>query len=105
MKDGDVLKNILRDNHMGNMALLTGADNISISNDSFREKSTKIIQWFKDGDFIPICTMNVFCDFYSDGESYSTHWLYSRRLSYLEQMVTSVSNYLFGRKVMENEEK
>jgi hypothetical protein len=93
-KDGDILKNILRDNYMGNMALLTQPDNISISNYSYNDKANKIKRWFRDGDFIPICTMNVFNDFYSDHKSYDIHWLYEKRLSYLKQMADSVSNYL-----------
>ena len=104
MKDGDILVNILRDNHMGNMALLTEPDNISISNDSFRDKSQKITQWFKDGDFIPICTMNIFSNFYSNDEGYSTHWLYTKRVSYQGQMIKSVCGYLFGVEGTENEE-
>jgi hypothetical protein len=104
-KDGDVLKNILRDNHLGNMALLTEPENIKISNKPFKIKSAKITQWFKEGDFIPICTMNVFSDFYSNDESDSTHWLYSKRLSYLEQMINSVNNYFFGVEAIENEGK
>jgi len=104
IKDGDILVNILRDNHMGNMALLTETDNISISNDSFYDKSAKITQWFKDGDFIPICTMNVFSDFYSDDEGYSAHWLYTKRLSYLKQMIKSVCAYLFDSEGKKNEE-
>jgi len=89
---------------MGNMALLTETDNISISNDSFYDKSAKITQWFKDGDFIPICTMNVFSDFYSDDEGYSAHWLYTKRLSYLKQMIKSVCAYLFDSEGKKNEE-
>jgi hypothetical protein len=104
-KDGDILRNILRDNHMGNMALLPEHINISISNKSFKIKLAEITQWFKKGDFIPICTMNVFSDFYSNDESYSTHWLYSKRLSYLEQMVNSVKNYFFGNEGIENDGK
>ena len=79
---------------MGNIALLSEHDNISISNDSYKKKAEKIKKWFKDGEFIPICTMNVFSDFYSDYESYDRHWLYEKRLSYLKQMVEAVSNYL-----------
>jgi len=103
-EDGDILVNILRDNHMGNMALLTEPDNISISNDSYKDKSEKISEWFKEGDFIPICTMNVFSDFYSSDDGYSTHWLYAKRLSYLIQMINSVNKYLFGKEAVFIEE-
>ena len=96
MGDGDILENILRDDHMGNMALLIEFDNIHISRDSYKDKSKKIKERFKKGDFIPICTMNVFCDFYSEDDSYSVHWLYAKRLSYLKQMIDSVNDYLFS---------
>jgi len=102
-KEGDILKYILRDNHMGNMALLPEAFNIKLRNASYKDKSGKIKEWFKEGEFIPICTMNVFSDFYSEVESYSTHWLYEKRLSYLKQMIKSVNNYLFGAEDSKNE--
>jgi len=102
-EDGDILVNILRDNHMGNMALLPGKENIIISSKSYKVKSGKISKRFKKGKFIPICTMNVFSDFYSDHESYSFHWLYEKRLSYLIQMIDSVKKYLFGNEDSENE--
>ena len=94
-KDGAVLEYILRDNHMGNMALLTKNKNIIASNDSYKDKSRKLKKWFKEGNFIPICTMNVFSDFYSSDDGYSTHWLYEKRFSYLNQMIDSVNKYLF----------
>jgi len=103
-EDGDILANILRDNHMGNMALLTARNNISISNDSYKDKSEKIKKWFMEGEFIPICTMNVFSDFYSDDDGYSTHWLYAKRITYLNQMIKSVNNYLFGNETDNNED-
>jgi len=99
-KDGTVLKNILRDNHMGNMALLIKRDNIIVSNDSYFKKYEKIKQLFKTGRFIPICTMNVFSGFYHENEGtdmagrYRYHWLYEGRLAYLNEMLTSVTNYL-----------
>jgi len=102
-EDGDILENILRDNHMGNMSLLPESFNIIISNASYKDKSGKIKEWFKKGEFIPICTMNVFNDFYSDDDSYSIHWLYAKRLSYLKQIIKSVNNYLFGDEDSKNE--
>ena len=103
-ENGDILENILRDDHMGNMALLTETHNISISNDSYKDKSREISKWFKKGDFIPICTMNVFSDFYSNYESYSFHWLYAKRLSYLIQMINSVNEYLFDNEAVSIED-
>ena len=89
---------------MGNMALLTKSENISISNGSYKDKSGKIKKWFKEGEFIPICTMNVFSDFYSDDDGYSIHWLYAKRLSYLNQMIKSVTKYLFGNEAVNSED-
>jgi hypothetical protein len=101
------LMDILRDNQMGNMALLPKRNNIIVSNKSFYDKAKEIKNMFKQGDFIPICTMNVFCDFYTDGDGVSDkrgrHWLYEKRLAYIDQMIKSVSDYLLGAGVKNDE--
>jgi hypothetical protein len=104
--DGDII-NILTDNHIGNMALLPKRNNIIVSNKPFFEKSNEIKEMFVNGDFIPICTMNVFCDFYSDMEgvakNYNHHWLYQKRVPYIKQMIKSVEEY-FDYAGVENDE-
>jgi hypothetical protein len=96
-EDGDVIK-FLTGNHIGNMALLTKQNNIIVSKKTFRDKSREIKKMFSRGSFIPISTMNVFCDFYSEGEtineSYDKHWLYEKRVPYLKQMIAAVTKYL-----------
>jgi hypothetical protein len=84
----------LRDDNMGNMSLLTKPDNIRAGNKSYAKKGKMIKEMFVNEEFIPICTMNVFCDFYSMGKNYNEFWLYERRLEYLKQMLKSVKLYL-----------
>ena len=48
-----------------NLALLAAENNSSLSNGPFIEKREKIIEMDKDGEFIPICTKNVFLKYYT----------------------------------------
>jgi hypothetical protein len=98
--DGPVMKH-LAEPYMGNMALLSGEINKKVGNKPFDVKSKKIKKSFKDGNFIPICTMNVFSGFYDkDMESgngtgkYNRHYLFQKRLSYINEMIETVSEYL-----------
>jgi len=105
MKEDGLVVNLFAENCMGNMALLPKKNNIIVSNKPFDIKSDKIIQMFKNSDFIPICTMNVFCNFYFNDikdKISSRYWLYEKRLSYIMQMVESVSEYLEYKEVDAN---
>jgi hypothetical protein len=93
-EDGGVVMNYLNDNYMGNMSLLTKPDNIRVSNYSYLEKSKIVKNMFATGEFIPICTMNVFCDFYSEEPGYNDHWLYGKRFPYIFQMFQMITRYL-----------
>jgi hypothetical protein len=106
MKEEGFVVNLFVDDYMGNMALLPKKNNIIVSNKSFEKKSDEIIRMFKSSDFIPICTMNVFCNFYFNeikDKISSRYWLYEKRVSYLMQMVESVSEYLEYKEVGTNE--
>ena len=59
---------------IGNLALLTAENNSSLSNDSFIEKRSNIIEMDKNGEFIPICTKNVFLKYYSKELSNVYFW-------------------------------
>lgn len=50
---------------IGNLTLLTDHDNRGIGNKFFFEKREKLQEYFQNGSFIPICSMNVFMKFYS----------------------------------------
>ncbi|MDR2407460.1 MAG: DUF262 domain-containing protein [Bacteroidales bacterium] len=93
-KDDGVVMNYLNDTYMGNMSLLTKPDNIKVSNYSYLEKCKMIKDMFVKGEFIPICTMNVFCDFYSEEPGYNDYWLYSKRFPYILQMFQMITGYL-----------
>jgi hypothetical protein len=99
-KEGPIIK-LLADMRMGNMALLPKTNNIIVGNKPFSVKCEAIKQMFKNGDFIPICTMNVFSGFYDDKfenkngmNGYTGHYLYQKRLGYIMEMTSDVSKYL-----------
>jgi hypothetical protein len=93
-EDNGVVMEYLNDNCMGNMSLLTKSDNIRISNYPYLEKCKKVKYWFATGEFIPICTMNVFCDFYSEEPGYNDYWLYEKRFQYILKMYPMITKYL-----------
>ena len=57
-----------------NLALLAAENNSSLSNGPFIEKREKIIEMDKDGEFIPICTKNVFLKYYTKNLSNVYFW-------------------------------
>lgn len=57
-----------------NMALLTTSDNSGLNNSIFPVKRDKLIAKYKEGKFIPPCTLNVFLKFYSKSNSQPYYW-------------------------------
>jgi hypothetical protein len=101
-KDGLII-NHLYDNNLGNMSLLVKKNNIQVSNHSFIEKSKIVRDKFRNGEFIPICTMNVYCDFYDENPSIDEYWLYKKRLPYLKEMIDAITQYLYPKESDTNE--
>lgn len=87
---------------LSNMALLTVGENAALNNSTFDVKRTKVIDMDKAGDYIPICTKNVFMKYYSSSDTKLHFWSEEDRKCYIEAM----NNILYRHKdANENEVK
>jgi raw score 3.25 len=80
-----------------NLALLTTKNNSSLSNGLFIEKREKIIEMDKNGEFIPICTKNVFLKYYSKELSNVYFWSKDDQEDYKDSIIKTLENF-FGEK-------
>ena len=87
---------------LSNMALLTVGENAALNNSTFDVKRIKVIDMDKAGDYIPICTKNVFMKYYSSSDTKLHFWSEEDRKCYIEAM----NNILYHHKdASENEVK
>ena len=77
-----------------NLALLSADNNSSLSNDPFIEKREKIIEMDKNGEFIPICTKNVFLKYYSNDLSNVYFWSKDDQESYKNSIIKTLKQFL-----------
>lgn len=68
---------------LSNMALLTVGENATLKNSTFDVKRMKIIDMDKAGDYIPICTRNVFMKYYSSSDTKLHFWSEEDRKGYI----------------------
>lgn len=87
-------KELLNMHGIGNLALLTAENNSSLSNDSFIEKRKKIIEMDKNGEFIPICTKNVFLKYYSKKLSNVYFWSKQDQEDYKDSIIKTLEIFL-----------
>lgn len=71
---------------LANMALLTVGENAALSNSTFDAKRIKVIDMDKAGDYIPVCTKNVFLKYYSSSDTKLHFWSEEDRRCYIEAM-------------------
>ena len=83
--------NILSENNdtsqthsLSNMALLTVGENAALNNSTFDVKRVKLINMDKNGDYIPVCTRNVFLKYYSNSDTKLHFWSEEDRKSYIK---------------------
>jgi len=80
-----------------NLTLLPQRLNSAIKNNIFLVKRNQIIEFDKNGEFIPIATKNVFLKFYSDFRKHSCDmkkWTLEDAKSYIRNMIESVKSLL-----------
>lgn len=77
-----------------NLALLTTGVNSALSNSIFPIKRNILKAKDSQGEFIPICTKNVFMKYYSTDTSNMHFWSQSDRKDYLEVMKNTLSKFL-----------
>lgn len=99
---------LMKDNSMGNMALLTGnkqrsgiennissrGQNQSVSDKAYCEKKKIVYEFYKSGQFVPIGTLLVFTDQYTQERNAAKYWLPNSRLKYLKDMIKTISGFL-----------
>lgn len=79
---------------LSNMALLTVGENATLNNSTFDVKRMKIIDMDKAGDYIPICTRNVFMKYYSSLDTKLHFWSEEDRKGY----ICAMNNVLYDHK-------
>ncbi|MDQ7046596.1 MAG: DUF1524 domain-containing protein [Sulfurovum sp.] len=77
-----------------NLALLSNKNNSALNNNIFPKKRDIIIQKDKAGEFIPICTKNVFLKYYSKDISKLYFWKDRDREEYILEMKDVIENFL-----------
>ena len=83
LSDGD---DKMQMHSLSNMALLTVGENAALNNSTFDVKREKILEMDKQGDYIPICTKNVFMKYYSSSDTKLHFWAEEDRKSYIDAM-------------------
>ncbi len=81
LTDGDDTSQI---HSLSNMALLTVGENAALNNSTFDVKRKKVIEMDKNGDYIPVCTRNVFLKYYSNSDTKLHFWSVEDRKSYIK---------------------
>ena len=81
-------------NDISNLALLDAGTNRGYKNAVFPIKRATIIEKELNGQFIPLCTRNVFLKYYSSSVEQMTFWGKSDRENYLQKLKDTLSKYL-----------
>lgn len=69
---------------LSNLALLDGGHNSALSNSVFEVKRQRILELDREGQYIPICTRQVFLKYYSGADAQQIHfWGVQDREAYL----------------------
>ena len=89
-KSGDVVNM----HGIENLALLSAGNNSSLSNGPFVDKRAKIIEMDKNGEFIPICTKNVFLKYYTKNLSNVYFWSKQDQEYYKGSIIETLENFL-----------
>ncbi|MCY3689509.1 MAG: DUF262 domain-containing protein [Gammaproteobacteria bacterium] len=83
------------EHEVSNLALLERGNNSTLSNAVFEVKRRRILELDKKGDYIPICTRQVFLKYFTDANAQQVHfWSKQDREAYLEAIRSGVHDYL-----------
>ena len=88
---------------ISNLALLDAKTNRGYKNAVFQIKRATIINKELCGQFIPLCTRNVFLKYYSPSVSQMTFWGKTDRAHYIDNLKSTLSNYLITTKKSTND--
>jgi raw score 3.25 len=87
-------KELLDMHGIENLALLATENNSSLCNGPFIEKREKIIDMDKNGEFIPICTKNVFLKYYTKELSNVYFWSKQDQEDYKGSIIETLEKFL-----------
>lgn len=89
-------QDMLEDVHsIDNLALLSGSMNTALSNSPFAVKRRELLARDKQGEYIPMCTRNVFLKYYTPTEDQQLHiWSPADREHYMRAMEDVLQPYL-----------
>ena len=87
-------KELLDMHGIENLALLATENNSSLCNGPFIEKRKKIIEMDKNGEFIPICTKNVFLKYYTKELSNVYFWSKQDQEDYKGSIIETLEKFL-----------
>lgn len=76
-----------------NLALLSSSVNSSLSNNVFPLKRNILIEKDKNGEFIPLCTKNVFLKYYSKNIQDLFFWNSTDRKDYVSEIKSVIKNF------------
>lgn len=80
---------------LGNLALLDCGDNAALSNYVFDAKRNIVIEWDKNGKYIPFCTKMAFFKYYTPSSDNQLHyWGAKDRMAYLSAINGKLEEYL-----------
>lgn len=80
-------------NSLSNLALLRAGTNRSIGNQMFRMKRKEILQRERQGEFVPVCTRNVFLKYYTPEVKNTLYWNATDRAAYLVEMASTLAAF------------
>ena len=91
-KEDDIKENSYS-HELANMALLDVSQNAALSNSVFEVKRHRVINYDKEGRYIPICTKHVFFKYYTQESPSLFFWGETDRRDYVEALIEKISPY------------
>lgn len=83
------------DHSFRNMALLSSGDNSRLSNSVFEVKRQMILELDRTGNYVPVCTRNVFLKYYAQADAQQPHfWSEADKNSYFKEARNRLKRYL-----------
>ncbi len=81
---------------LANMALLDASQNAALSNSVFDVKRHRVIDYDKEGKYIPICTKHVFFKYYTQDIPSLLFWGEADRKNYVDALEATIAPYYSG---------
>ena len=82
------------DHTIANLALLSHGDNAALGNAVFEVKRQEVLRLDRAGEYIPVCTRNVFLKYYANADAVQPHfWGPLDKTSYLRELQIRLQDY------------